>query len=141
MLFRSNAAQNLRDAFRSLIDLQQSNLRFLSPQERQTVVERARQQALPEAQRRGVVLRGVEDLFAFNKFIEQEATTRQNLIDAQQNMVDANSSLNSSIVSQTGSLNTLTGVMERLVDKSWSVYVQVPGQNGVAGLNLQTQLS
>lgn len=136
-----NAAVTLRDAFRGLRDLRLGNLRFLSPQDRQALIQQQTQAALPEAQRRGVTLRGFEDVVAFNRFIEQDIAAQQSVIDAQRNMVDANNALNSSIITQTGSLDVLTSVMNRLVDKSWSVNVQVPGQNGTTALNLQNQLN
>jgi hypothetical protein len=136
-----SAGERLRDAVRSFRDLQQGNLRFLRPADRQRVIEDAKRTGLPEAARRGVALRGVEDLFGFNKFLEQETAARQELVDANRNMLAANDNLRNSIVEQTGAATTLTEVMNRLVDKSWAVYVQVPGQNAAGAINLQTQLS
>ena len=78
------SAKQFRDSIRAYRDLQQANLRFLPVAQRRQVIEEAKSQGLAEAQRRGVALRNVEDLFNFNKFIEQDAALRQNMLDAQQ---------------------------------------------------------
>jgi hypothetical protein len=135
------AAERLRDATRSFRDLQQGNLRFLDPRTRERQIEQIRRQALPESRRRGVALRGIDDAISFNRFVEQETAARQDLADANRNMITANESLRGSLIEQTGATNTLIGALNKLVDKSWAVYVEVPGQNTAGAINLQTQLS
>lgn len=130
-----------RDAVRGLRDLRLGNLRFLPAQQRESLLGQERRRGLPEATRRGVALRGIDDLIGFNRFVEQETAARQNVADAERNLTQANQALNNSIVNQTGVMGQLTGVMERLVDKSWAVYVQVPGQNTAGAINLQTALN
>lgn len=134
------SAEYLRDSFRELRDLRLGNLRFIPQEQRQQLIQAELQRGLPEAQRRGVALRGLEDLFAFNKFVEQERASLQKVDDAQRNMADANIALNSTIVQNTGAAGKLAEVMNRLVDKSWTVYVQAPGQNVATAINLQAQL-
>ena len=136
-----SAATVLRDAVRSFRDLQQGNLRFLDPRTRERQIEDIKRQALPESRRRGVALRGIDDAIAFNRFVEQETAARQDLADANRNMITANESLRGSLIEQTGATNTLIGALNKLVDKSWAVYVEVPGQNSAGAINLQTQLS
>lgn len=135
------AATRLRDATRSLRDLRLGNLRFLPREQRQRLIREQVQRGLPEARRRGVALRGLEDLFSFNRFIEQERGGRQTLADAERNMVEANESLRNEMIRETGALTQLTTVMERLIDKSWAVYVNVPSQNAASALNMANQLN
>jgi hypothetical protein len=136
-----SAATVLRDAVRSFRDLQQGNLRFLDPITRERQIDDIKRQALPESRRRGVALRGIDDAIAFNRFVEQETAARQDLGDANRNMITANESLRGSLIEQTGATNTLIGALNKLVDKSWAVYVEVPGQNTARAINLQAQLN
>ena len=135
------SAERFRDATRSLRDLQLGNLRFLPAKQRQDLIRKEIEKARPEARARGVALRGLEDVFSFNRFREQELTARQEVSDAQRNLADANDSLKGEIVTQTGALNTLTERLSQLIDKSWSVYVEVPGQNAAGALNMANQLN
>lgn len=135
-----NGATQLRDSVRELRDLRLNNLRFLPARQREELIRQQKNAGLPEAQSRGVALRSLEDLFSFNRFIEQEQSAMQGVVDAERNLAQANDSLRSEIITQTGALQQLTGVMGNLVDKSWSVYVQVPGQNVATAINLQAQL-
>jgi hypothetical protein len=135
-----SAAIELRDSVRNLRDLRLGNLRFIPQEQRQQLIQAELKRALPEAQQRKVALRGLEDVFAFNKFVETELSARQQVADAQRNVADANATLNSAIVQSTGATGRLVEVMDRLVDKSWTVYVQAPGQNVATAINLQAQL-
>lgn len=135
------AAEQLRDANRGLRDLRLGNLRFLPARQRRDLIQEQVRAAAPEARRRGVALRGLSDVFNFNRFLEQEQSALQTRADAERNMTDANNNLRSSIITQTGALSTLTDVMNRLIDKSWAVYVNVPSQNGAASLNMSNQLN
>lgn len=136
-----SAAERFRDATRSLLDLRLGNLRFLPAKERNKLIREQIKTALPEARSRRVALRSREDVFAFNKFIQQERTARQEVKDAERNLADANTALTDATVQQTGALATLTDVMSQLIDKSWSVYVKVPGQNDVQAMDLASQLN
>lgn len=136
-----SAAEQLRDANRSLRDLRLGNLRFLPAGQRQELLREQAQKAIPEARRRGVALRGLGDVLSFNRFLEQEQSGLQARADAERNMTDANSNLRSEIVTQTGALTQLTTVMDRLIDKSWAVYVNVPSQNAASALNMANQLN
>lgn len=136
-----SASERFRDATRSLRDLRLGNLRFLPAKERQDLIRKEIEKARPAARVRGVALRGLEDVFSFNRFREQELTARQEVSDAQRNLADANDSLKSEIITQTGALSTLTERLSQLIDKSWSVYVEVPGQNAAGALNMANQLN
>ena len=136
-----SAAEQLRDANRSLRDLRLGNLRFLPAGQRQELLREQARKAIPEARRRGVALRGLADVLSFNRFIEQEQGALQTRADAERNMTDANNNLRSEIITQTGALTQLTTVMDRLIDKSWAVYVNVPSQNAASALNMANQLN
>jgi len=136
-----SAAERFRDATRSLLDLRLGNLRFLPAKQRNELIREQIRTATTEARSRRVALRSREDVFAFNKFIQQERTARQEVKDAERNLADANTALTDATVQQTGALATLTDVMSQLIDKSWSVYVKVPGQNDVQAMDLASQLN
>lgn len=137
----NSAAEQFRDSIRGLRDLRLGNLRFLPAEQRRDLLREQARRAIPEAQRRGVALRGLSDVINFNRFIEQEQGALQTQDDARRNLVDANNSLRNEVVTQTGALSQLTEVMGRLIDKSWAVYVNVPSQNGAASLNMSNQLN
>lgn len=127
-------AENIRNASQDLQSLRVSNLRFLSPEERQATLDQLEADVQRLGRERGFTptLRSTEEKAAFVQFARQEQTLKNAIVQGNAALELVNQQLSTQFADLTTRTSELTAVTASLVNKEWVVAVNVVNQAGGA---------